>query len=203
MLRPVPRVEQGDIDLGQGAQSEVQLGDGTEPAEAADVELGEVVAGDVLHDSSTGADETSVSGRRGASQDVIPHRAESQPQRSGGSGRHDRADGALGSPRRIESEPHAFRRQLALQRLDRHAGLHRRDQVGRAQGDQAIETSGAEAQVGRGIRGEPGAGAFEPQLPALLTRQRADHRERIVALGHRAGQALGVTLDAAGSEQRL
>ena len=50
-----PAGEQGDVGAGQGAEPQVHLGDDPEPAEAADLELGEIVARDVLHHPPAGA----------------------------------------------------------------------------------------------------------------------------------------------------
>ena len=124
--------EQRDIGPGQRSEPQVHLGDDPEAAEAADLELGEVVPGDVLHHPPAGLHQSAVAGGDGAAEDVVAHRSEAVAQRARGGGRDDRAEAALRPARRIEREPHALVGEPAAERFHRRARLHGGDEVGRA-----------------------------------------------------------------------
>ena len=92
---------EGDVGPRKCAEPEMHLGDDAEPAEAADVKLGHVVAGDVLHDAAAGAHDPAVARHHGAAEDVIAHAAEAVAERARRAGGEDRADAPVGAARRI------------------------------------------------------------------------------------------------------
>ena len=73
--------DEGDVGAGQGPEPEMGLRDDAEPAEPADLQLGEVVPGDVLDDSAAGLDQPAVAGGDGAAEHVVAHRAEPVAER--------------------------------------------------------------------------------------------------------------------------
>ena len=67
----------------------------------------------------------------------------------------------------------------APERVERHAGLHRGHQVGRAHGHNAREASGGEGEIGRRIRGKPGAVPSRRNFqPSLRERRPSPARRR-------------------------
>ena len=83
-----PARDHGDIGARQGPEPEMHVGDDAEPAEAAHLQLGEVVARHVLDHPPAGAYQPPVAGRDSAAKHVIAHGAEAMTQRAGGAGRH-------------------------------------------------------------------------------------------------------------------
>ena len=101
---------QGHVGAGQGAEPEMRLGDDAEPAEAADLELGEVVAGHVLHHPAAGLHQPPVAGGDRAAEHVVPHRAEPVPKRARRRGGDDGAEAPLRPPRRVDARATCPRR---------------------------------------------------------------------------------------------
>ena len=180
----------------------MHFGDDAEPAEAAHLQLGEVVGGHVLDHPPAGAYQPPVAGRDGAAKHVIAHGAEAITQRAGGAGRQHRAEASLRPARRIEAEPHPFVGEPPPQRLHGRARLDRGHQVGGTHREHEIERAGAHRKIGRGVGREPGAVSLDPDLPALVVRQSAHQRERVGRVRRRAGEPGGIALHSAGAEQR-
>ena len=120
----------------------MHLGDDPESAEAADLELGQIVARDVLDHLAARLHQPTVAGRDRAPEEVIAHRAEAVAQRACRRTRHDGAEGPFRTARRIEREPHALVRELPTKGLERGARLDRRDQIGRAHREDLVQARG-------------------------------------------------------------
>jgi len=179
----------------------MDLGDYSESAEAAHLELGEVVAGHVLHHPAAGAHQSSVPGRNRAAEHVVSHGAITVTQRAGGGGCNHRADAPVGAARRIDGEPHTIVGQPPSQCFERRAGLDRRDQIGGAHRHDLLQRPGTHRKVGGRILRKPGASAFNPDFPAFLVRQAAYQRERVAGIRAGPGYPLGVPVDPGRAEQ--
>src|SRR5207245_4667816 len=102
----------------QGHQKQAAAG-----AEPARFELGEVVAGDVLHPAPATVDQAAVAGDERDAEDVVAHRAESLAQRSGRRGRYDGAERPAGETGGVEREPGAAVGELLAQQVAPNARL--------------------------------------------------------------------------------
>ena len=122
------------------------LGDEPERAERAAVELGEVVAGDVLDDLAARARERAVGERDGDAEHEVARRAVAVAQRAAVAGRDDAADRrrvAL-AERRVEREHLAGGAEDLVELAQRHAGLQDRGQVTGVVLEDAVQRGGAQ-----------------------------------------------------------
>ena len=91
----------------------MQLRDDAEPAESADLKLGEIVSGDVLHHLAAGFHQSAIASCDGAAQQMIPYRAEAVPEWSRSARGDDGAETSVRATGRIHREPHSLVGQAA------------------------------------------------------------------------------------------
>ena len=181
----------------------MHLGDDAEAAEPADLQLGEVVAGDVLDHPPAGLHQPAVAGRDGAAEHVIAHRAEAMTQRARGAGGHDRAEAPLGPARRIERRATSLRPRAAgaAPRSACRPARSRRGRPGLTESTRSsarvLTARSAGASAGSQVPW-PSTRIFQPS--SCASRQTSESASAVVR--HRAGTPVGIALDAAGAEQR-
>src|SRR6266545_7042597 len=98
--------------------------DHAEGAEAARLQPGEIIAGDVLHDAPAALHHATVAGYERDAEQVILDRSEAVPQRARRRGRDDGAERAPGETGRINREPRSEERRVGKECRSRWSPYH-------------------------------------------------------------------------------
>ena len=169
--------------------------DHAERAEAAGLQSGEVVPGDVLHDAPTALDHAAVTGYERDAEQMVLDRSEAVSQRPRGRGRDDGAEGASGQTGRIDREPRPPVGELLAQLIESDACLGGRCEVGGLDGRDAVEAARGECKVGGGVALKPGSRALDAHPPTFLMRGAEEEGDRIRRSGRDAGHTIGAGLE--------
>src|SRR5437773_1475236 len=153
--------------------------DHAEGAEAARLQPGEVIAGDVLHDAPTALHHAAVAGYERDAEQMILDRSEAVPQRARRRGRDDGAERAPGETGRINREPRAAVGELLAQLIEPDAGLGGRREVGRLDRGNPVEAAGRDREVGGSVALQPRPGAFDSYAPPFLVPGPQYQRDRV------------------------
>ena len=150
-----------DGDVAQWAWEDLEgrRHDDAERAEGADVQLHQVVAGDILDDAPAGARELAVGQRDANADHEIARGAVAQSQRPGPTSSEQPADGMTWRVERIEWEKLTGFREVLLQSLELDPSLDRHDHVSRGVLDDTVQRGRTDLHVASLERAAHGRGA--------------------------------------------
>ena len=185
-----------DQAVGVGARTELhrRLRDHAERAERADEELRQIVARHVLHDLAAAAHDGAVGHHHREADEEVAGGAVEMSARARGVAREDAADRRPVGPGRVEREPLSALAELALERAEGTARLHRRGEIARLVLDEpahALHPQHEAEAIRRPADAELGAPARRSHGNPCLRGQDQDRRDVLLRAGedHGLGRA--------------